>query len=231
MLALKPSDVRPAYKNQVNFDNFNHPHKNLSHSLPTLKTSHLRPAGITKSNLIQRPKTSIFRPAHKDEVDFDPRTKNKPVDPDVNFDPAREHPNNFQPHNFNQFNFDLHSDIKPISKPRCKNSINFDHDVENKSFATWTQNQIIADPLHWFEVIFDNPRNNQIRFTLHGNQVNLDLPHWNQVNLDHLHEIQVNLHANTESKWFSPHVQRLSQIRPPTQQPNQPHQVKFELHL
>ena len=36
MLALKTSDIRPVYKNQVDFD---HPHKNQIHFIPTLKSS------------------------------------------------------------------------------------------------------------------------------------------------------------------------------------------------
>ena len=36
-------------------------------------------------------------------------------------------------------------------------------------------------------------------------------------------KMQVNLHAHTQSKWFSPRVQKPSQFRPPTQQPNQFH--------
>ena len=83
MLTLQPNDFRPAYWNQVSFD---HPHKKLSQSTPTLKQvifgEHTKTKSIsipelkTASISIHILKPSNFQPAHKTEVDFDPRTKN-----------------------------------------------------------------------------------------------------------------------------------------------------------
>ena len=57
MLTLKPSDFRPPYKNSFNF---NH-HTKPSQSIPTLKTTHFRPARKTKSISIPSLKLSQFR--------------------------------------------------------------------------------------------------------------------------------------------------------------------------
>ena len=88
MLALKTSDIRPVYKNQVNFDhptqfisslhwnqvkfdpphwnqvNLNHHHKNQANLYAHTKTSNLQSAHKNKVNLDPRTKTSQFQYSH-----------------------------------------------------------------------------------------------------------------------------------------------------------------------
>ena len=66
MLTLKPSDFRPAYKNQVNFD---HPHKNQ------VNRSHTNYNQFSART--QEP--SQFGPPHKKQVKFDTHAKTKSI--------------------------------------------------------------------------------------------------------------------------------------------------------
>ena len=85
MPAPKPSHFRTAHKNQVIFD---HPHKNQvnfdTHTTRLFltrsqKISQLRPPTQEPSQSILTLKTSHFRPAHKNKVNFDPHTKAKSI--------------------------------------------------------------------------------------------------------------------------------------------------------
>ena len=83
------------------------------------------------------------------------------------------------------------------------------------------KNQVDIVQVHWNEVIFDNPNNNEIRVILHWNQVQFDHPHWNQVNLNRLHQVQVSPFTLIFQAIFAPRSNP-SRFRPPTQQ-NQTH--------
>ena len=119
MLALKSSDLRTVFKNQVNF---NTTHKQ-SHSLTTLKTSKIRPAqSISTPGL----KTSQLRSQHENEVEIDPLHRIKLI--------------STPPLKSSQF--DPHSKIKSISMPRRTNQLNFDPDTKTKYFQPPHKNQV-----------------------------------------------------------------------------------------
>ena len=107
MLTLKPSDFRPAHKNQFNFE---HTQK-TSQSIPRLNTSHFRPAHKKQSISIHTSKSSNFGPHTKNKSILTPAQKTcqfrSPHLNQVYFNPARE----------NQGNFDPITKIKPISIP------------------------------------------------------------------------------------------------------------------
>ena len=149
MLTLKPSDFRPANKNQVNFD---HPHKTTSTDPHTKKQVMFGPHTKNKLTSIHKLAPSNFRPAHNTEVDFDPRTKASQVEyrvqNQVDFHPAKK-TSFYRPDHWNQVYFDLHSNIKSILMSPGHNLGKFDLDAKNKSFLTSAENQISADPPHW----------------------------------------------------------------------------------
>ena len=123
----------PAHiQNQVNFDYL---HKKTSQSIPTLRTSHFRPAPKKQANFDPYIKPSQFRRLHKNEVNLDPASKpsrfRSPHQNQVNFDPAHK----------NQFNLDAVTETKSISIPTLisrrlrrldKKTVNIYADTENR---------------------------------------------------------------------------------------------------
>ena len=152
MLTLKPSDLWPASKNQINFD---HPHKNQVNFDAHTKTKRFA-ARIQKSNQFRPPpqkrsitalKTSRFRPAHSQ---FRP-----PAQKQVNFDPITKNKSNSIPHTkikaiatspLKSSPFDRHSKIKFIPMPRHNNQVIFDPATKTKHFSNLIQKPSHSDP-------------------------------------------------------------------------------------
>ena len=120
MLTLKPNELRPASKNQVNFDHL-HKTKSIDHHT----------------------KTSQFRPA---QSQLDPPHQNKSISiPALNPSQVRsltQKSSKVRPHHCNQVNFDPHCKFKLISMPRHKNQVGFNTDTKTKSFSTPTKKKV-----------------------------------------------------------------------------------------
>ena len=116
MLTPKPSDLRPAFKNQVNFD---HPHKNQVYRLH-------------KKQVNFGPHTVNFDPPHKKQVNFDSNTKTK-----SNSIPHTKNRLISTPE-LKSSQFDPHSISKSFPMPRHKNQVNFDPHAKAKYFSTPT---------------------------------------------------------------------------------------------
>ena len=112
MLTLKPSYeyLRPAFKNQVNFD---HPHKNQVYRLH-------------KKQVNFGPHTVNFDPPHKKQVNFDSNTKTK-----SNSIPHTKNRLISTPE-LKSSQFDPHSISKSFPMPRHKNQVNFDPNTNTK---------------------------------------------------------------------------------------------------
>ena len=144
VLILKPSDLRPAFKNRVNFDH--HPHKNQvnrSLQLKMLISARTRSISIprTKNESLSIPTlkptqiwcllySSQFRCLH---------TKTKLISIHT------LKPSVFRPPYWNQVNFDPYTEITSISIPHI-NQANFDPNAKTMSILTPTQNQTNSDP-------------------------------------------------------------------------------------
>ena len=151
-------------------------------------------------------KPSDFRSAYNNQINFDHLHKNQ----------------------VNRVNFDAYSDIKSILMPRHKNRVNFVTDTRTSHFRPPHKNQVYSDPYTEIKSISTKHTTQSISTllsTLHWNQVRFHPPHWNQVHFDHPHKSRVNFDAHTKTKWFTAHIQKPSQFRPPTQ-----NQVSWSTH-
>ena len=128
--------------------------------MTTLKTSQFWPA------------QSQFPPPHQKQVNFDPNSKTK-----SNLIPLTKIKLIWTLLKSSQF--DPYTEINKKSMPRHRNEVNFD-------FSTPIQIPSKFRSLHWNQIDFDHPHNNQIYLSLHWNKVKVHPPHWNQVNFDYL---------------------------------------------
>ena len=175
-----------------------------SQSIPTLKTNEFGPDTKTKSNSIPTLKTksisihtptqSNFRPAHKNEVNFDPRTKTMSIST-----PTLK-PCPFYPPHWNQVNFNPNTEVKSISTLTLDKSFLMPSDTKTKLISIQILNQVIFDP-HTDPLT----KPSQVR-SLHWNQVNSDPPRQNQGYFDHPCSNQVSFDTNTKPMSFSSRV-------------------------
>ena len=100
---LKSSEFRPACKYQVHFFD---PHNNRINFIPTLRSNQIRSPSQIKSISVLGLTTSNFRPAHKNKVNFEPRTKNKSISV------LTLKPSQFIPPTHNQVKFHANFEIK-----------------------------------------------------------------------------------------------------------------------
>ena len=144
---------------------------NRVHPYPEIKSSliphtEIKPISTTISKSESNPmltlKTSNVPPAHKNKVNFDPRTKN------MSISVLTLKPSQFQPPGQNQVNCDPNTEVKSISIPNLKNkSICMPPDTKTKLISIQTLNQVTFDP----------PTKLGQLLSLHQNQVNSDPPH------------------------------------------------------
>ena len=80
-----------------------------SSSIPQNEIRSISAITKTKSMSVHTLRTSIFRPSHKDKINFDPRTKITPISV------LTLKPSQFLSSTQNQVNFDLNTEVKSIS--------------------------------------------------------------------------------------------------------------------
>ena len=153
MLSKKPSDLRPASKNQVDSD---YPHKNqvIDHHTEQVNFG----------------PHSQFRPPLKKQACLDPNTKAK-----SNSIPHKNKLISTPPLESRQL--DTHSQMKSISMPRHENLIYFDPTTTTKYFSIPTQKpsqfrsrnwyQVKFNPPHWNQVNSYHPYKNEVKFDAH----------------------------------------------------------------
>ena len=125
-LTLKPSDMPPASKIQVNFD---HPHKTEPIDHHTISKSVL---ARTESISTPRARTSQLRTQHLNKVNVRSLAQKFKL---ISTPPLKSRQS------------DPHSKRKSASIPRRKNQEKFDPNTKTKYFSTPTQKQVISDPL------------------------------------------------------------------------------------
>ena len=135
----KQVNFDPITENQVNFD---------THS--SIK-SILMPRHKTQLISVLTPKTGVFRPLHKNQINADPPYWNGVI-----FD---------KPHN-NQINFILHWNHIKFDPPHW-NQANLDHPHKNQvTLHAQPKNMWFSPRVQIKQVNFDHPHNNQINFIL-----------------------------------------------------------------
>ena len=133
-------------------------------SAPTLISSRFRcPDTKTEVISIQRPKTSHFRPPHKNQANSDPTLKRNQFRPPTQqrnqYRPPTQQPNQFRPPTQQPNQFYPYAEIKSISIHRTKiKAISINPEIY-KSIEMHTQKPSHFQPAHSNQVSFDHPHN------------------------------------------------------------------------
>ena len=120
MLTLKPSDFRPAFKNQAHFD---HSHTSQVNRPPHKKQFIFVPHEKTKSIAIPALKPSQFRSIHENQTIIGPNTTKSILTPRTKSQLRSPHKKvDFDLHTKNRSSSILHTKTKLISTPSLKSS-------------------------------------------------------------------------------------------------------------
>ena len=94
-------------------------------------------------------KQSDFRPAYKNQVNFDHQHKTESIDPhkkSKSFSARTQKPTPFWPPHKKQVNFDQNKNEVSSDAPRHKSQVNFDPDCKPYHFQPPHRNQVNSDP-------------------------------------------------------------------------------------